>query len=161
VGKRKLPPVTTPAITLSPARFELSELTVRPQNVRPGEAIVVAIKVSNSGETKGDYGVTLKINGIVQAMKTVSLAGGESSIVEFTVKNDSPGYYEVDVNGSKVSFTVQPEEQTIVPGEDPGGPPPEDHRSNWWIIGSILAVVIAFGITLAVVLVRSRKRATS
>jgi hypothetical protein len=161
-GKKAVPPTTKPAPVLSPARFSLSELAVKPVEVKPRETVTISAKVSNSGETKGNYGVTLKINGAVEVIKTVSLAAGENTIIDFTVNISEPGKYEVDVNGASATFTVQRIEQPTPTNFNLGGPPPDKHGFNWVVLWIILGtVVLVAAVITTILVVRSKHRTPS
>ena len=99
-------------------------------------------RVSNTGETIGKYGVTLKINGVAETTKEISVKAGSSEAATFTVSRDDPGTYEVEINGQKASFTVQePEPATTTPGV-PVGPPPNPKGTNWLVVGLIIVGII-------------------
>jgi len=78
------------------------------------------------GEETSTYIVELKINGQTIDSKLVTLGGGQSETVSFTLTEAEPGQYEVTVSGLSGSFTV------VKPG-------------NWWIFIIIAAAVIILG----------------
>ncbi|GAH69601.1 unnamed protein product, partial [marine sediment metagenome] len=81
-------------------------LTVNPTQVEPGEAVTVAVHVANTGGTEGIYTLILKINGVKEADRTVSIAAGGMEIVTFSVTKEDPARYSVTVDGLSGSFTV-------------------------------------------------------
>jgi peptide/nickel transport system substrate-binding protein len=109
------------------AEFKVSNLMIKPTEVIAGEAVEVSVTVTNVGKQSGEYKVTLGINGVVEDVKTVSLAAGESKVVTFIVEKDVAGTYEVAVNGLTGSFRVEsyfdfsisvsPTSSTVVRGE--------------------------------------------
>ncbi|MFB0499862.1 MAG: PGF-pre-PGF domain-containing protein [Candidatus Hadarchaeaceae archaeon] len=108
-------------LTLVPAQaeFELSNLVIDPSEVGPGETITISIVVTNVGELEGTYTVTLKINNVVEATEDVTLAGGATETVTFTVSRDVEGTYNVEVDGLTGTFVVTtpppPPPSTTVP----------------------------------------------
>jgi len=89
------------------AEFKVSNLMINPTEVIAGEAVEISVTVTNVGKQSGEYSVTLTINGVVEDVKTVSLAAGESKLVTFSVAKDAAGIYNVDVNGLLGSFRVE------------------------------------------------------
>lgn len=92
---------------LEPASFSTSSLSVSPQTVEPDETVTVSVVVSNSGEEAGEYAVELMVNGEAEDSRTVSLEGGESRPVEFSVTRDTAGEFSVGIGDLSGSFTVE------------------------------------------------------
>jgi len=88
------------------ARFVVSDLVIAPKTVLPGEVVTIAAKVSNVGDLSGTYTLTLKIDGVVEATKDVTLVGGGFITVTFAVIKDVPGTYAVEVDGLTGTFEV-------------------------------------------------------
>jgi len=89
------------------AEFKVSNLMISPTEVIAGGAVEISVTVTNVGKQSGEYKLALGINGVVEDVKTVSLAGGESKVVTFTVRKDVAGTYAVAVNGLTGSFRVE------------------------------------------------------
>jgi PGF-pre-PGF domain-containing protein len=98
--------VSGTAMTPAPAAFTVSALTISPSQVSVGEEVSISVTVTNTGGTVGTSTVTLKINGAVKAIENVTLAGGATELVVFTVAGDKEGTYSVEVNGLAGTFTV-------------------------------------------------------
>jgi uncharacterized membrane protein len=98
--------VEAPPVPPVPAAFEVSQLSISPAEVKVGETVTVSATVANTGEVEGSYTVTLKINGATEATKKVTLAGGQTTEVTFSVVRDVAGSYQVDIDGQTGSFTV-------------------------------------------------------
>jgi len=107
--------------------FSVSNLSITPQEVAPDETVTVAVEVSNAGEVGGNYTVVLKVNGVEEADRTVSVDSGGSKVVSFSVAREDTGAYGVSVDGLAGSFTVVP---------PPG-------FNVWLIIAPIIAVITA------------------
>lgn len=94
------------AVTL-PVAFRVSDLTVSPTEVDIGGEITISAKVTNIGEEEGSYTVVLEIDQEVENSKTVTLAAGASTTVEFRVLKEDAGTYSVEVAGLNSAFTVK------------------------------------------------------
>ncbi len=92
---------------VAPAEFVASNLNVSPEEVEPGETVTVTVEVQNVGEQEGTHELELKVDGIVEETKGVTLDGGESSTVSFTVTKDVGKVYHVAIGGLAASFEVR------------------------------------------------------
>ena len=124
---------------VAPAAFSVSDLSLQPAQVKPGEAVTISASVANTGGEPGSYTVVLKIDGVKEAEKTVTIAAGESLDVSFSVTKEEADTYTVTVDGLSGSFTVAPAEPLV----------------NWPLIGGIIGGVIAVAL-LVFFLVRRR-----
>ena len=86
--------------------------------------VTITVSVANTGGTEGTYTVVLKINGVKEAEKNVTIAAGKSQDVSFSVTKEQAGSYSVTVDGLSGSFTV-----TAPPAMVP--PPPTKLPVNW------------------------------
>jgi len=93
----------TPAEPL-PGEFEVSNLTVSPSSVMEGATVTITATVTNTGETEVTGTVTLALNGFVKDTESVTLLGGNSTTVTFTVTED-PGDYSVTIPGTTLTGT--------------------------------------------------------
>ncbi len=91
---------------LAPAKFTLSNLTISPQAVQPGQQLKVSIDVANVGEKSDDYTVELLVDGRTRATKGLTLSGGETRTVEFIVVENTPGDHRIEVAGISAEFKV-------------------------------------------------------
>jgi hypothetical protein len=99
---------TVKARILRPAEFRVTDLSISPREVRPGEKATVSVKVTNMGEASGSYTVELKVAGVTVDSKTITLAGGESTTLMFEWTGEKAGIYDVDVAGLRGSINVVP-----------------------------------------------------
>ncbi|MDH5696314.1 MAG: hypothetical protein OEZ00_06940 [Dehalococcoidia bacterium] len=84
----------------------ISNLTITPTEVKPGETVTITVEAKNIGDTICIFPVILKINGVVVEKKMVTLVPGEKKTVTFTVIKDEVGTYEVQVSRLKGEFIV-------------------------------------------------------
>ncbi len=144
------------------AVFTASNLIISPSEVNVGEAITISVLTSNVGDAAGSYTVTLKINGVVEATKEVTLSAGTSQELTFTAVKDVAGTYAVDVDGLSGSFTVKAKPAPPLPAPAPAPTPPPPAPAplppavNWPVIGGIIGGVAA---GIAIFLVIRKRRA--
>ena len=93
---------------LTPATFEVSNLVVNPSEAEVGEPVEISVAVKNIGDLEGGYAVELKIDGVVEATKDVTLAGGKSTTVIFVIRKEALKSYLVQVENLSQSFNVKP-----------------------------------------------------
>jgi len=129
---------------LAPPAFSISNLAISPSQAEPGQEIIITVTIANSGGTSGDYTVGLKINGLTEASKTLSLDPGARRTISFTVKKSEVGRYQIDVNGLTGIFVVK--EKPVQPVIPIVPTPPEP--INWWLIAveAIAAVAVVLGL---------------
>jgi uncharacterized membrane protein len=92
---------------VQPAEFALSDLNVDPTEVQVGSEVTILVVVTNVGGARDSYTVVLKVDQLTRDSETVTLGAGESTTVEFTVTEQSPSTYDVDVNGLTAEYTVK------------------------------------------------------
>ena len=83
------------------------DLKIIPNRVKPGGIINIFAEATNTGSATSSFSLVLKVRGIVEAVKEVTLRPGQSQKVAFIVLRDKPGVYDVDLEGLKGSFTVE------------------------------------------------------
>ena len=95
-----------PEMPVGPAQLSASALDIMPQQVQPGQDVTISINVANTGGETGSYNAVLYINGVVEDSQSVSVAGGTSKNVIFTVSKTKAGVYDVSVAGQNGQFEV-------------------------------------------------------
>lgn len=95
-----------PELPVAPAQLSASGLSISPQQVQPGLDVTISINVANTGGETGSYNAVLYINGVVEDSQSVSVAGGTSKNVIFTVTKSKAGVYDVSVAGQNGQFEV-------------------------------------------------------
>jgi len=95
-----------PEIPVKPASVSASALDISPQQVKPGQDVTISINVANTGGETGPYNAVLYINGAVEDSQSVSVAGGTSKNVIFTVTKSKAGVYDVSLAGQTGQFEV-------------------------------------------------------
>lgn len=86
--------------------FLVSDLSIEPKVVRPGEAVTIMVTVTNRHYTWGIYSLILQLNGKRVEEKQANLVAGGTQEVSFLVTRDDPGRYQVFINGLSGSFEV-------------------------------------------------------
>lgn len=149
---------------LKPAAFKFDWLVISPTTVVPDMEVTVRLSVANVGVKRGETTVVLKINGVKEAEKRVTVDAGSSQLVDFTVSRKEPGTYNVEVNGLKGSFTVVTPPAAVVPARPEAPPkpptppapapapaptvPPTAPPTNWALIVGIIAAIVIAGLLL-------------
>ena len=118
---RTVTPTSTPT---EERRFSVTNVTLNPATVSPGETVRINVTVENRGNTSGRYTAGLFIDGTVLGTKSVAVEPGDSSVAEFTHQTNETGTYDVIVNGTMA-------DQDLTVGESGG---------NSGVLGSILGV---------------------
>lgn len=135
--RTKIPPAPEPPpppVPELPAAFAISNLFITSSEVDIGETVTISVLVTNTGDLTGSYVVTLKIDKVVVASKTVWLDGGASQTVTFATAKDVAGSYGIVVDGLSGSFTVTT--------------PPTP--TNWPVIGGVIGGAAVAGTTLTI-----------
>jgi len=149
----------------TPATFTTSVLTISPAEVNVEEIVTISTTVTNTGDVTGTYQVTLKIDGIAEQVKQVTLDKGTSLDVIFKTTKDRAGIHTVDVNGLSGAFMVRegappipqvPSMPQVPPQVPAPTPEPTPTPVSGWLIGGITAMVIVSGVAAWVILVRRR-----
>jgi subtilase family serine protease len=148
--------VKIPPAPPAPAAFALSDLAISPAEVDIGEGVTISLLVTNTGDLTGSYKVVPKIDNVVVNTKDVTLAGGASRTVAFTIAQDTEGSYTVSIDGKVGQFTVIVPPLPI-PTPTPTEALPVQPATNWWLIGGIIAGCI-FVVGLLVCFFVWRKR---
>ena len=133
--------------SIMPAAFSISDLSVSPSEVNIGETVTISLLVTNTGGKSGSYTVTLKINGVKEAEKSLTVAAGSSQAVSFNVTREEADTYAVTVDGLSGSFTV------VAPLPPAVKPKP----INWPLIGGIIAAVVVVGSLIFLLVIRRRR----
>jgi hypothetical protein len=116
----------------SPAKFEVSNLTISPPQARLNQEVDISIDVTNTGEKNGDYSLELKVDGVVKSNKQLTVAGGKSQTINFTITGDAVGKHGIQINGLVSEFE-------IIKIAEP-------FKINWWLIGSLIGIIIVLAI---------------
>ena len=134
-----------------PALFVTSDLAVVPEEVNIGEEATISVFVANTGNLAGSHEVILKIDNVEVATEDITLAGGASETVTFTISKDTDGTYIVGIDGLAATFEVKPAPTPP--------PPPTATPTNWVLIGGIIGGCIVVIIMGAAVFLVTRRRA--
>jgi len=114
-----------------PAKFEVSNLSVNPAQVQPNGNVNISINIANAGGQSADYSLELMIDGIAVSSRQVTVTAGGNQLVDFNIASEIPGKHRIDLGGLVGEFEVLESASYAV---------------NWWMIGSIIGIVIVFGI---------------
>jgi len=111
-------------LTITPSREKIGVWDPFIFIVRAAKSVTISTEIGNDGGQEGSYIADLKINGQTQDTKNITLRPGQSREVIFTVTENKPGHYVVQIGNLSGEF------QTLV-------------WVNWWLISGLIA---AFGL---------------
>jgi hypothetical protein len=86
--------------------FTVSELSVSPSEVQVNDYVSISVTVENVGINEGEYTIRVKINGLTELTEIITIAGGASTTVTFSIAKDEGGVYTVEADGLTDTFTV-------------------------------------------------------
>ncbi len=154
IAEPETEPETTPVDVISPAKFEIIDITVDPASgqiasVEPAKMIITA-QIRNTGESSGEYEAVLKINGTIEEVKKVAIEAGNNDTATFTVSRNEPGIYVIDINGTTASFSIKQSNTTnILPEQEKTIAPSIPRGSNNWLtLGIIFFVSLVFALVV-------------
>ena len=126
-----------PPAPVPPAAFALSNLSISSSfskvwelltfAVKAGEEVTITVDVANNGGQEGSYSALLKINGVTQTTKEITLSAGQHQKITFTVTENEPGLYVVQIGDLTGEF------QSV-------------SWFNWWLSGGLAAALILLGL---------------
>ena len=94
-----------------PRQLNQAQVYVQYLNVNPGQAsvnqpVTITTNVVNTGDQSGSLNVILKINGLTEQTRIVSVGPQATQPVRFTVSRTQPGTYAVNIFDQNGSFTI-------------------------------------------------------
>lgn len=93
-----------PWYTPPTAEFQVSDLTIAPGRVNPGQAVTIYCTVTNMGGEAGTY--TVMLSGDITDEQTVTLQPDVSKVISFEVVPTEIKTYHIEVDGQSGSFRV-------------------------------------------------------
>jgi len=127
---------------LNASQMSVQYLSVNPRQAANNSPVTISANVVNTGDQGGNMSVALKINGVVEQTRMVSVGPQASQPIKFTVSRSEPGTYSIDIGGQTGSFTI-PDKQTA------NNPP-----VNWTMIAFLIMAVLAIAVAMVLILHR-------
>ena len=90
-----------------PASFTVADLSITPKIIDFGEDVSISVIVTNAGDLTGSYEMSLKIDDMVAQTKEVTLDGGDSETISFSVTPETVGEHTVNIGDLLGSFEVK------------------------------------------------------
>jgi len=106
-----------------PASFTVTDLSLTPGEVNLGERVSVSVIITNNGDLTGSYELSLEIDNTVVQTKEVTLDGGDSETISFSVTPDAVGEHTVNVSGLPGTLKVKAPEAPPAPTPVPAVAP--------------------------------------
>jgi hypothetical protein len=91
---------------LRPAEIEVVSLDIFPNPVRVGEETAIMLSIKNSGDIADTYTANIAVDGVAGGTEEVSVAGGATEKVSFSLLKDSPGSYNIEAGGQEITLRV-------------------------------------------------------
>ena len=92
----------------TPPNFVLSNLSINPNEVHPGETVTISVTVTNTGGRGSSHDVSLNIDGAREEIKRSTFGAGSSGVVTFQLTKQEVGTYLVTIGNLSGSFVVVP-----------------------------------------------------
>ncbi|MFC1957812.1 SwmB domain-containing protein, partial [Chloroflexota bacterium] len=103
IGVAEKPPGLMPDV----GNYIVENLIITPDRVEPGKAVNIFADVTCTGNFLINRSLVLKIQGIVEAIREITLRPRQSQKVAFTVVKNEASVYFVDFEGLEASFVVE------------------------------------------------------
>ncbi|MGM0592778.1 MAG: PQQ-binding-like beta-propeller repeat protein, partial [Halobacteriota archaeon] len=110
-----------------PAVFATGDAWLSTTEIEAGQSVDATIEVTNLGGGAGTYTAQLEVDGQAIASQSEELQPAETTTFTFTQEFDTPGTFDVSINGEPLgTLTVtEPEDDSGSDGPDPDPSPPE------------------------------------
>lgn len=95
-------------VALTPALIVIDELTASPDvvDLSQGATVTVTVRFTNTGEADGDETLVLLMDGRSMDERAISVAGGDSGTVVFSLTMDARGEHVLEVGDASVTVTA-------------------------------------------------------
>jgi hypothetical protein len=90
-----------------PAILVVENIILTPDEVSPGGAVTASIDIKNKGDLPGTYQANLMLDNAVMQTRTVTVDGGSSETIVFTIILDAFGEHQVSLGGLTSTFIVE------------------------------------------------------
>ena len=90
-----------------PASFICENLTLNPLEGTVNQPVSITAEMVNTGAVTGQFNVELKVNGVVEATKTIELARNQRTMVTFTISKATPGTYSISIAGKTAKLVIK------------------------------------------------------
>ncbi|MDO8578833.1 MAG: hypothetical protein Q7R50_06620 [Dehalococcoidales bacterium] len=131
-----------------PPHFRVAGLQINPGQARPGQTIAIIVEIANDGATAGTYEMHLIIDGVVRAVKDVSMEPNSISTLTFEVADLAPGKHQVSVAGVTGEFRITDAVVSV-----PGTP------IDWSLVDITVAGLLVSGLLITFLVIARLQRA--
>ncbi|MDO8716314.1 MAG: hypothetical protein Q7J73_05855 [Dehalococcoidales bacterium] len=132
-----------------PPHFRASNLIISPEQTRPGLTVSISLDITNDGAVGGSYELYLVIDGVVRAIKQMTIEPNSVSTVMFEVSDLAVGTHQVKVAGLTGEFRIIA--ATVV--TPPGTP------IDWSLLDLSVAAMIAAAVLATYLVIRKLRQA--
>ena len=131
-----------------PPHFRVTGLQINPGQARPGQTVAIIVDIANDGATAGTYEMHLIIDGVVRAVKDVSLEPNSVSTLTFEVADLAPGKHQVNIAGVTGEFRITDAVVSV-----PGTP------IDWSLVDITVAGLLVSGLLITFLVIARLRRA--
>jgi hypothetical protein len=90
-----------------PASISVTNFTLTPNEVDPGEVVTASIDINNQGDLVGTYEANLVLDNVVIQNRIIALNGGSSETIVFTIVAGTVGEHQISLGGKIANFIVK------------------------------------------------------
>ncbi len=91
-----------------PAKFILTNLSIDPPNATEGDAVQIAVNVTNVGDLEGNDTINFQVNNEVKDSQNITVEGAATQVVTYTDIETTYGNYSVQVGDLTGKFVINP-----------------------------------------------------
>ena len=91
-----------------PAKFILTNLSIDPPNATEGDAVQIAVNVTNVGDLEGNDTINFQVNNQVKDSQNITVEGAATQVVTYTDIETTYGNYSVQVGDLTGKFVIDP-----------------------------------------------------
>ena len=106
-----------PTLTPASTAFQITDLTISPTKVNPGDRVTITATLTNTGFTEATYILKLYINNSIKIDAETIVPAGASKELRFSGAERIPGTYVVTLGDRTDQFVVA-EPSTLIVGPD-------------------------------------------
>ena len=132
-----------PAPPPLPPHFKASNLVVSPGQARPGQPVSISIDIANDGAAAGTYELYLTIDGVVRAVKEITIEPNSITTLTFEVSDLAAGRHQIKLAGLTGEFRII--DAIITP---PGTP------VDWSFVDLTVVGLLAAGVLVTYLVIR-------
>lgn len=133
-------------VTIAPgscSSLTVASVTASPVDPEPGDDVDIQSTLANDGSDSGTFSVTITAEGEIIDERELSLDPGETEQITATTEFESEGTYQVAVQNTATTVTVEAEGDDDTDGGETGGSVEHERLPGSSVITALLAIAAA------------------